>query len=85
MLDGAPYLRTNGSKWLANLRRDPNLGLRIDDREYEARAEEIPGDDIVERVDRASVEKYGWQERFIHVFRMKKPDILRISSRRDPS
>jgi hypothetical protein len=85
MLDGAPYLRTNGSKWLENLRRDPNLGLRIDDREYEARAEVIPGDDIVDRVDRVSVEKYGWQERFIHVFRMKKPEVLRISSRRDPS
>ena len=85
MFDGAPYLRTNDSKWLENLRRDPNLGLRIDDREYEARAEEVPGDDIVEQVDRASVDKYGWQERFIHVFRMKKPEILRISSRPDPS
>ena len=81
LVDGAPYLRTHGSRWLANLRRDPNLVLRIEGREYEARAEEIPGDEIVEAVDRASVEKYGWQERMIHPFRTRKPEILRLSAR----
>jgi hypothetical protein len=81
LVDGAPYLRTQGSRWLANLRRDPNLVLRIEGREYEARAEEIPGDEIVEQVDRATLEKYGWQERMIHPFRMRKPEILRLSPR----
>ncbi len=81
LVDGASYLRTNGSRWLENLRRDPNLVLRIEGREYEARAEEIPGDEIVEKVDRATLEKYGWQERMIHPFRMGKPDILRLSPR----
>jgi hypothetical protein len=78
LVDGAPYLRTQASRWLENLRRDPNLVLRIEGSEYEARAEEIPGDEIVETVDRATVEKYGWQERVIHVFRMRKPEILRL-------
>jgi hypothetical protein len=81
LLDGVPYLRTSGSRWLENLRRDPNLVLRIDGREYEARAEEVPGDAIVEQVDRATAEKYGWQERAIHPFRMRKPEILRLSPR----
>ena len=81
LVDGASYLRTNGSRWLENLRRDPNLVLRIDGREYEARVEEVPGDEIVEEVDRASLEKYGWQERMIHPFRMRKPDILLLSPR----
>jgi hypothetical protein len=79
LVDGVPYLRTQGSRWLENLRRDPNLVLRIEGREYGARAEEIPGDEIVETVDRASVEKYGWQEQMIHPFRMRKPEILRLS------
>jgi hypothetical protein len=39
---------------------------------------EVPGDEIVEAIDAASAEKYGWQERVIHPFRMVKPDILRI-------
>ena len=34
LVDGVPYLRTNRSRWLDNLRRDPNLGLRIASREY---------------------------------------------------
>lgn len=81
LVDGIPYLRTNGSRWLDNLRRDPKLGLRIDGREYEAIAEEIPGDEIVEVVDRASVDKYGWQEKAIHPFRIRKPEILKLSPR----
>ena len=81
LVDGVPYLRTNRSRWLDNLRRDPNLGLRIESREYEVMAEEISGDEIVEVVDRASATKYGWQERIIHPFRMAKPEILKLGPR----
>ena len=79
LLDGEPYLRTSRSNWLDNLRRDPDCRLRIEGREYVARAEEVTGDAIVARVDAASLAKYGWQERFIHVFRMRTPDILKLS------
>ena len=78
LVEGVAYLRTNRSRWLDNLRRDPNLVLRIDKRDYEARAEEVAGDTVVESVDAASIEKYSWQERMIHPFRMAKPYILRI-------
>jgi hypothetical protein len=83
LVDGEPYLRTSRSRWLDNLRRDPDLGLRIEGRDYEARAEEVPGEAIVERVDAASRDKYGWQERMIHPFRMRQPDILKLSPRSD--
>jgi hypothetical protein len=79
LVEGVPYLRTSGSRWLENLRRDPRLGLRIEGREVQARAEEVPGDEIVEAVDRATLEKYGWQERMVHLFRLRKPEILRLS------
>ena len=46
--------------------------------EYEARVEEVPGEEIVERVDIASVVKYGWQERMIHPFRIRRPTVLRL-------
>jgi hypothetical protein len=81
LVDGVPYLRTSESRWLENLRRDPDLVLRIEGRDYELRAEEVPGDAIVEQVDRATLEKYGWQERMIHVFRMRKPEVLRLLPR----
>ncbi len=81
LVDDVAYLRTSRSRWLENLRRDPDLVLRIEGREYEASAEEVPGDEIVEQVDRVTREKYGWQEGAIHIFRMRKPDILKLSPR----
>jgi hypothetical protein len=81
LVDREPYLRTNGSRWLENLRRDSNLALRIEDTEYSARAVEVAGDEILKRVDEASREKYGWQESMIHPFRMKKPEVLLITPR----
>jgi hypothetical protein len=80
LLGDEPYLRTNNSRWLENIRRDPVVGLRIEGREYRARAEEIPGEAIIEKVDIASKQKYGMQERIIHVFRMRTPQILKLSA-----
>lgn len=77
-LEGDAYLRTSRSRWLENLRREPELTVRAGGCEFAARAEEVPGDAIVAAVDRASRDKYGWQERFIHAFRFRKPDILRL-------
>ena len=81
LLDGEPYLRTSRSRWLENLRRDPEFVVRIDGRAYEARVEDVTGEEAVERVDAATLEKYGWQERLIHPFRIRMPDILRIRPR----
>jgi hypothetical protein len=81
LVDGEPYLRTNGSRWLENLRREGDCSLRIRDVDYEARAVEVPGGEWIEAVDAASREKYGWQERMIHPFRMRPPEIIRLSPR----
>jgi len=70
LLEGAAYLRTSRSRWLENIRRDPKVVIRIED-------------EIIQRVDTASREKYGWQEAMIHVFRFRIPDILRLSPRDD--
>ena len=80
-VEGEVYLRTSESAWLENLRRDPNLGLRVEDVEYQARALEVTSDELIEKVDAASRQKYGWQEAIIHPFRMREPDILRVVPR----
>ena len=85
LLGGEPYLRTSGSRWLANLRRDPDFKLRIEGTLYEARAEEIEGEAIVEKVDIASQRKYGFSDMVISLFRSRSPAILRISPRATPS
>jgi hypothetical protein len=81
LVDGQPMLRTSRSRWLDNLRREPDFRVRIGPLEYDVRAEELSGGDIVEQVDAASVEKYGMQERVVHVFRFRTPDILRVGPR----
>ena len=85
LLGGEPYLRTSGSRWLAHLRRDPDFKVRIDGTLYEARAQEIEGEAIVEKVAIAAQRKYGFTDRVIGLFRSSEPDILRISPRATPS
>ena len=81
LLGGEPYLRTNGSLWLENLRRDPEVIVRVEEREYEARAEEIPSETIIEKIDIAFQRKYGLQEKLIGLFRLSRPDIVKLSPR----
>ncbi len=80
-MEGEVYLRTSESAWLENLRRDPNLGLRIWDVEYQARDLEVDTDELIEKVGVASRQKCGWQDAIIHPFRMREPDILRVVPR----
>ncbi len=81
VIDGEVYLRTSRSKWLKNLRRDPNLLVRVNKREIPAHSEEVTSDELIEKVDAATREKYGFQERLIHIFRLRKPDILKLTRR----
>lgn len=81
LLGGEPYLRTNSSRWLENLRRDPDLIVRVEGGDYEARAEEILGEAIVEKVDIASGAKYGVQEQLLKIFRFSTPQILKLEPR----
>jgi hypothetical protein len=79
LIDGTAYLRTNKSRWLENIRRDPGIRIRIDGAEYVQLARDVSSPEMIERVDEASRAKYGWQEAFIHVFRMRDPQILRLA------
>jgi hypothetical protein len=82
LVDGVSYLRTNDSRWLANIRRDPRVKIAIDGTEYPQRAEEVTDAELVERIEAASQEKYGFQNSFIRFFRSGEPQVLKLS---DPS
>ena len=51
----------------------------IEDQEYAARADVMTDEAFVERVDAASLAKYGWQERVVRFFRTGPPDLLKVS------
>lgn len=84
LVDGEAYLRTNGSRWLKNLQRIPLATLRFDDKDHPVIAEILSDPSWVEKVDQATREKYGWQEKTIHVFRMSEPTIIRLQPSRQP-
>jgi len=84
VLDDAGYVRTNDSRWLANIRRDPAVRLRTRGVESWFTAEETDDADVYDAVEEAFKQKYGWMQRTMSVFRMSRPTVLRLTPRSDP-
>jgi hypothetical protein len=79
LVDDVSYLRTSSSRWLENIRRSPEVTIRIDGVDYPQVATEVTSAELVEQIDAASRAKYGWQDSFIHTFRSSEPQILKLS------
>lgn len=61
-LDGEGVLRTNDSRWWANLQRDPTIRVRHDGRDHPFRVEAVTDPEERARIDAVFAEKYGWME-----------------------
>lgn len=81
--DGSGWLRTSDSRWLANLRRDPNLKLRSGADVVELSANEVEVAALRAEVDREMRAKYGWPDRVLGWFRWRTPNVLRLAARGD--
>lgn len=82
VVDGQGFIRTGGSTWGENIRRDPSdVVLRIEGKEYPLRAEFIENDSLRERVVAAFRAKYGWFDGFVNFVRGKRPNIMHMISR----
>lgn len=79
VLDGSGFVRTNDSRWLANIRRGSPVALRVDEWESSVTAEESADRATYDRVERAFKEKYGAMQRFMSFFRMSEPTVLRLT------
>jgi len=80
VLDAAGYVRTNDSRWLANIRRGSPIELRAEGVTLPVRAEERDDPAEYERVEAAFRAKYGWVQRVMSSFRMRRPTVLRLSA-----
>ncbi len=76
---GAGYIRTNDSRWLANIRRGSDVALRVRGVERPFRAEESDDAELYGRVEEAFLEKYGWLQRLMSTFRWSRPTVLRMT------
>src|SRR5262245_31656593 len=81
--DGAAWLRTGNSRWLANIRRDPRVKLRSGEQLFELAAQEVTDPAAREAVDAAMRAKYGWQDRVLGPFRWRAVHVIRLAPRED--
>lgn len=77
---GQGYIRTSGSRWLANIERDPDVVVRIAGEEYALRAVAVTDPTLVESVVAVFRAKYGTSDAVLALFRslMGAPTILRL-------
>ena len=81
VVDGAGFVRTNDSRWLANIRRGSSVALRFDRSERAVTAEEVSDATVTGAVEEAFKAKYGWVQRVMSTFRMREPTVLRLRER----
>ncbi len=79
-LDGHGFVRTNDSRWLANIRRGSPMALRVDGTDHPVGVRETADPDVVARVETAFRDKYGWLQRVMSAFRMREPTVLELSA-----
>ena len=79
--DGHGYVRTNDSRWLANIRSGSSVALRLDQDEFAVAAREPSDAAITARVEEQFKQKYGFMQRVMSAFRMREPTVLELTAR----
>jgi hypothetical protein len=78
---GHGYVRTNDSRWLANIRRGSGVALRLDGQEFSVTAREVDDAATKARVEEGFKQKYGFMQRVMSAFRMREPTVLELTAR----
>ena len=74
------YVRTNDSRWLANIRRGSGVALRLGEQEFAVSARESNDAALAARVEEHFKEKYGFMQRMMSWFRMREPTVLELTA-----
>jgi hypothetical protein len=81
VVEGDGFVRTNDSRWLANIRRGSPVALRLDAAERAVSAEEVADAAVTAAVEEAFKAKYGLVQRIMSAFRMREPSVLRLRAK----
>jgi hypothetical protein len=81
VVDGDGFVRTNDSRWLANIRRGSSVSLRLDERELPVSADEVGDAAVSGAVEEAFKAKYGLMQRMMSAMRMREPTVLRLRAK----
>ena len=80
-LEGRGYVRTNDSRWLANIRRGSSVGLRLGEDEFAVAAREPNDAALTARVEEQFKQKYGFMQKVMSAFRFREPTVLELTAR----
>lgn len=83
VIDDLAYVRTNDSKWLANIRRGSAVRVRVRGLESGVLAFEVADAALKARVEKEFKKKYGSMQRMMSMFRMSEPVVLRLAPKAD--
>jgi hypothetical protein len=78
VVEGDGFVRTNDSRWLANIRRGSAVALRLEAVEQPVTAEEVGDAAVAAAVEEAFKTKYGFVQRVMSAFRMREPTVLQL-------
>jgi hypothetical protein len=81
VVDGQGYIRTGSTRWKANVERNPDVTLRIDEAEYPLRVEFVTDPELKAQVEQALHEKYGFSDSLVGIFRIGDTNIMRLVPR----
>ena len=81
VVDGFPYVRTGNTHWAENIARDPNVMLNVDKEDFVLRAVQVHDALLIERLQAAFHEKYGWSDSFVNLFPSSGVKLFRLDAR----
>jgi hypothetical protein len=73
------YVRTNDSRWLANIRRGSPVAVRVRGSELPMSAREVDDAAVQARVEEAFLSKYGLMQRLMSALRFRVPTVLELT------
>jgi hypothetical protein len=79
--DDHGYVRTNDSRWLANIRRGSGVALRLGEQEFAVSAREPNDAALTARVEEQFKQKYGYMQKVMSAFRFREPTLLELTAR----
>jgi hypothetical protein len=80
VVDGSGYVRTNDSRWLANIRRGSPVEIRAGETTLAVGATEVEDEAIRDQVEEAFKAKYGAMQKLMSFFRISEPTVLRLEA-----
>lgn len=75
---GSAFVRTDRSRWLANIRRGSEVTLRVGGLASPVQVRERDALEVRSRVETAFLAKYGFVQRIMSRFRLREPSVLEL-------